>query len=217
MEIAMLSTMTESLTSLNSTSSERDISDRDSSLEYQLRQLEHSNQLFTSLDADDATCFAVCFRSTTAAMRSKPHISIEKVLAGREREVVSSIRFNPGPTKVPWVPRAFVTYANEKRQETMQMKSPLSLKWHVLIGSTKCTWGLSYIPPSLVLNPRDDPKQILARFTYAGYGNRAQNGQVVGFLRIMENGGGHAYQAQIMSTISAVIAHWKSAGKFLLG
>lgn len=212
MDIAMISTMTEALTPLNSL---RESSKRCSLLEYQLQQLEHNNQLFISLDADNATCFAVCFRSTIAAMFSKPHMSIEKVLAGKESEVVASIRFNS--TEMPYVPRAFVTYADEERQETMQMISPLSLKWNVLIDGTKCTWGLSYVPPSLVLNPHDDPKQILARFTYAGYGNRAQNGQVVGFLRIMENERGHANQAQIMSTISAVVAHWKGAGKFLMG
>jgi hypothetical protein len=105
MEISVLSTMTESLAPLNSFSSsstgEDDVSKENALSEYQLRQMGHNNQLFISLDANDAACFAVRFRSKFAAMKSQPHISIEKILAGRERVVVSSIRFNSGPTKIP--------------------------------------------------------------------------------------------------------------------
>jgi hypothetical protein len=105
METSLLSTMTESLAPLNSfsssSSSEDDSSKGNAPLEYQLRQTGHNNQLFLSLDANDAACFAVRFRSKIAAMKSQPHISIEKILAGEEREVVSSIRFNSGPTSIP--------------------------------------------------------------------------------------------------------------------
>jgi hypothetical protein len=116
--------------------------------------------------------------------------------------------------ELEWVPQASIAYPSSKRDEKMQLKYPVSLKWHVLINNNNCTWGLSYIPPSLVLSPRDDPERVLAQFTYAGYGNQARNGQVVGFLRILENAD---EQVEIMSTVSAVVAHWKGAGKFLTG
>jgi len=190
---------------------------QDSTIEYQLRQLENKKQLFISLDPDNSTCFAVNFRSTISAFLSKPHISIETILAGRHNTVVSSIKFNSPATKQPppWVPTAVVSYIDKPGQEeTMELKAPLSLRWHVQIGHLQCTWDLLYTPPSLHLKP-DDSSVTLAMFTWGEHGNRTQNGQNVGQLRVFEEG--KEFQIQILSTVSAVVAHWKSVGKFLIG
>jgi hypothetical protein len=99
-------------------------------LEYQLQQLEHNKQLFISLDANDATCFAVNFRSARAAWASRPHISTESISAGRKGEVVSTIQFNPTvptPDQWPWVPRALVTYVDDPREEMIEMRAPMFL------------------------------------------------------------------------------------------
>lgn len=209
---------TDPLTGHNPSSlSQRYASAADSSIEYQLQQLGHNNQLFISLDADDSTCFAVNFRSTIAAWCSKPHISIESVSAGRKSEVVSTIRFNPTPSQIPWIPKALVTYAGDSKERTMEMKAPLSLKWHVEINGTDCTWSLSYNLPSLILAPRNNPTHILAVFTWGARGNRVRSGQEIGRLRMVENQREKSYSTQVLSTAAAVVAHWKSAGKFLPG